>query len=337
MNWRDLLLGSILTLFVTVIGSIIAYYFTREAPPPPPAEKLVYEIDAPVSFDSGQTKVSFFNVRVKNVGAKSATNVTVGVEFDGKIRITDHLVSLSSGPVGNVDVQALSDGRLKARVAVLTPDEIVTIAILTNSAEKDTPRVGVKSDTSAGEHAPLNSSTTPPPARNDLLEIVIPIAFVFQIVAVFLMRERLARVIGRFMPQARDINNTAFVLLHSGLIEEAIELLTRANRDAGAEPMMLANLGLALGLQGDTPQSESVLKAAEFWAGRRSHEQAVIAFNRSLIAFERGEEEHGIELMQRAIRLSKTEILRYAAYSTIVSRLREENEKFRMFLDEHVS
>ena len=63
MNWRDILLGSIVTLFVTVVGSVIAYYFTREPAPPPPAEKLIYEIDAPVSFDSGETKMSFFNVR----------------------------------------------------------------------------------------------------------------------------------------------------------------------------------------------------------------------------------------------------------------------------------
>ena len=100
MNWRDILLGSIVTLFVTVVGSVIAYYFTREPPPPAPAEKLIYEVDTPVSFDSGQTKMSFFNVRVKNTGEKPATNVTVGVQFDNSVNITDRLILAVLGTCG---------------------------------------------------------------------------------------------------------------------------------------------------------------------------------------------------------------------------------------------
>ena len=223
MNWRDVLLGSIVTLLVTVIGSVTAYYLTREPPPPPPVEKIIYEIDTPVSFDSGQTKMSFFNVRVKNTGEKPATNVTVGVEFDSKVRISDQLVSLSSGPVGNIDTQTTGDNRLSVEIGVLTPDEIATIAILTDTADERDPMVGVKSDASAGKRASLNSAARVSPARSRVIEVVIAIAIFFQVVVLVLMRYGVVRSIRLFIPVGRSINDTAFVLLHSGLIEEAIK------------------------------------------------------------------------------------------------------------------
>ena len=106
----------------------------------------------------------------------------------------------------------------------------------------------------------------------------------------------------------------------------------------GADPLivggLLANYGLALGLNGDAGQSQSVLKAAEFWAERRSHPQAVITFNRSLLALDRGDEEGGLDLMRKAFQMSKKEISRYASYSTIVSGLRKDNEGLHVLLDE---
>ena len=54
MKWRDVFIGSIATLIVTVVGGVILYYLTREPPQPlqplqpPPAERLVYDIDSPV-------------------------------------------------------------------------------------------------------------------------------------------------------------------------------------------------------------------------------------------------------------------------------------------------
>ena len=335
MNWRDVLLGSIVTLFVTVIGSVVAYYLTREPSPPPAAEKLIYEIDTPVNFDSGQTKMSFFNVRVKNTGEKPATNVTIGVEFESKIRINDRLISLSSGPVGDINTQTAGDNELLIRLGALTPDEVATISILTDTADGQDPMVGVKSDASIGQRAPLNSVAKVSPPRNEWVAIIVPIAIFGQIVVLFLMRKGITRAIRRFIPINRDINNTAFVLLHSGLIVEAIDLLSKGIRDAGAEPLMLANYGLALGLNGNKSESQSVLKAAEFWAEKKSHVQAVIAFNRSLLAFDRGDEAEGLELIRQAFQISKKEISRYATYSAIVSRLREGSEEFRLFLGEH--
>ena len=334
MKWRDVILGSIVTLIVTVTGSVIVYYLTRESPPPLPAERLIYDIDKPVIFDSDQTTMSFVNVRVKNTGEKPATNVIIGVEFDNKVKISDKRAALSSGPAGKIDIQPIGDNKLNVQIAVFTPDETATVAILTDTADEKDPTVGIKSDTSIGERAPLNSVVRVPPTRNAVIAALIPIALLIQFILLFFIRSGFRRSLRRIIPTSRNINNTAFVFLHNGLTEEAINLLSKGIYDSGAEPHMLANYGLALGLYGDTTQSQKLLDAAEFWADVNSHEQAIVAFNRSLLAFKQNDEANGITLMKRAFELSKKEIARYAAYSTIVASLRKKNAELHSLMNE---
>ena len=334
MNWRDLFLGAFVTLIVTVIAGVAVYYLTAESSPFSQREKLVYDVDNPVTFDSGQTTMSFFNVRVTNDGQKSATNVVVGIQFDDLVTISDSRVSLSSGPAGEIEAQSKSDNQLKVDITVLTPGETVTIAILTDTVEGDQPTVGVKSDMSIGEHAPSSALVTTPPASNAISGALVPIAVFLQFLLLVLMRRRVMRVIKRYLPTVRSVNNTAFVLLHGGLTERALGLLADRIEASGAEPIMLANYGLALGLQGEEAQAKKVIDAAEFWASGNSHEQAVVAFNRSLLAFRSGDDTSGVKLMRSAFEMSKNEIARYAEYSTIVASLRGENRQLDSLLKE---
>ena len=328
MNWRDVLFGAFVTLIVMVVGGVVVYYLTVGSP----AEKLTYEVDKPVTFESGQTTMSVFNIRVKNDGNKAATNVTIGVEFDDIVKISDKRISLSSGPAGKVETQANGDNELKVDIAVLTPDEIATVAILTDTVDASDPTIGVKSAVSIGERATLNVATTGFATQAAVMRVLVPIALVAQVVLLMFMRHRVGRLLRRFFPAVRSINDTAFVLLHAGLTEQAIELLSKNISASGAEPLMLANYGLALGLGGDTAKSEKMLEAAEFWAATNSHEQAVIAFNRALLAFQQHDDASGIKLMRRAFEMSKNEITRYVSYSTIVATLREENPEVRSLL-----
>ena len=122
------------------------------------------------------------------------------------------------------------------------------------------------------------------------------------------------------------------MLLHGGLIEQAIALLSKSIGGSGAEPLMLANYGLAVGLDGDATESQKVLEAAEFWAATNIHEQAVITFNRSILAFKQHDNVNGIKLMRQAFEMSKKEIARYAAYSKIVASLSDEVPEVRLLL-----
>ena len=206
MKWRDVFLGSIATLIVTVVASVIVYYLTRESPPPPLAEKLIYDIDKPVTFDSDQTTMSFVNVRVKNTGEKPATNVIIGVEFDNKVKINDKRATLSSGPAGKIDIQPIGDNKLDVRIAVFTPDETATVALLTDTADGKDPIVGIKSDVSTGKRAPLNSVVRISPTRNAVIAALIPIALIAQFILLFFIRHGVRRSLRRIIPTGRDIN-----------------------------------------------------------------------------------------------------------------------------------
>lgn len=330
MKWRDVFIGSLATLVVTVVGGVILYYLTREASVPEPQETLVFKIDDPVIFESDETTLSFVNVRVKNVGNKAAKDVTVGVQFDDQVKITDHRASLSSGPAGKIESNVSGLSIVNATVAILTPDETATVAILTDSAEDISPTVAVKSIASVGAAGSftklpeLEGSTKP--TASEVGAIVVPLALFGQIVLLIFLRPRLRKALRQVLPGSRSVNNTAFVLLHGGLTKKALELLSRAVNKTGADPHTLANYGLALGLSGDDTEANSCLDAAEFWADVNKHELALVAFNRSILAFKSDKQAVAIEFMKSALSMSTSEIVRYSRYSKVITELRLESE-----------
>ncbi len=72
MKWRDVILGALITLAVTVIGGVIVYYTTRQPAHPAPHEHLVYQVEQPTNFDAKQEQFSLFTLRFANIGDKSA-------------------------------------------------------------------------------------------------------------------------------------------------------------------------------------------------------------------------------------------------------------------------
>lgn len=49
MKWKDVLIGALITLAITVFGGIIVYYVTKE-PPKKISEKLIYSVENPQNF-----------------------------------------------------------------------------------------------------------------------------------------------------------------------------------------------------------------------------------------------------------------------------------------------
>ena len=325
------------TLVVTIVGGVAIYYLTRQPSAPAPAEELVYDIDTPVVFESDQTELSFTNVRVKNVGNESATNVSVVVQFGDKVKVVDKKVTLSSGPAGTFSAK-MDAHQVELKIPVLTPNETATLAILTDAVDEENPTVGVKSDASTGSKGSLTSVSTVRESRNNRLDqtlaVLVPLALLAQIVLLLVFRQRFRRFFRRIIPNFRSINNTAFVYLHRGLTDEALALLSDGIATSGAEPTMLANYGLALGAKGDRETAERVFDAAEFWAEANVGEQALIAFNRAIVCLRDNNESDGINLMRKAFQLSKHDIARYASYSDLIQELREQHAELHSLLHE---
>jgi hypothetical protein len=124
MKWKDVVVGSLATLVVTVVGGVAIYYLTREPSRHERSEDLAYELDQPVTFESDQTKVSFANLRLRNVGTGSAKNVVVTLQFSVAAKVLDKKVSLSTAPAGKFEIASTPANLLELRIPVLTPRRI---------------------------------------------------------------------------------------------------------------------------------------------------------------------------------------------------------------------
>ena len=80
MKWKDVLFGALASLFVTVIGGITVYYFTKE-PDQKKTEKLVYSVQQSASFKGGSQDVAFAVVTIENEGGVAAKRVVLNLAF----------------------------------------------------------------------------------------------------------------------------------------------------------------------------------------------------------------------------------------------------------------
>jgi hypothetical protein len=344
MKWRDVFAGSLVTLVITIVSGVAIYYLTREPKAEALAERLVYEIDAPISFSTDKTNLHLVTIRVKNAGGDAAKGTAIDVELNKATKILDTKLSLTSGPAGTLSPHLLKPYEAEVRIPLIGPNEVATVTILTDVITTDRPAVSVQSDKSVGKEGRISASSREPDVGDSktkqvssIAQIMIPLAFLAQIgvaAAYFVYRRQLNRTMRIFFVKPRDINNTAFIYLHWGLITEAERLLANGIDVEGASPLMLANYGLAVGLAGNTDRAQILLDAAEFWAEKNKREQAVIAFNKSILLINTGHVDDALVRLKHAFRLDQNEIRLYSTHSKIVAELRMKCAELHALLEE---
>src|SRR5690242_14357212 len=102
MNWRYTLISSGITLVVTLIAGLLVYYLTKEPPSLSPAEQIVYRINTSATFGSDPDKITFFTIRVENIGNEAAHNVRIVGSFSNRHTIQNKQIELSSGLASNL-------------------------------------------------------------------------------------------------------------------------------------------------------------------------------------------------------------------------------------------
>jgi len=126
MNWRDTLIGALVTLCITIIAGLILYYATRESSP---AEKLVYRIDTSGTFGADQNKLTFLTIHIQNTGNKAAKNVKLVTTVEPGFSIESKQITFSVGQVA--DYQDTSSGNtLNITVPSFLPTEATDISLL---------------------------------------------------------------------------------------------------------------------------------------------------------------------------------------------------------------
>lgn len=326
MKWRDLIIGFISALLVTVFGGALVYYLTKEPPKEKALEKLIYSTEQTATFNAKKMKFVLFTVRLGNIGNLPARNVDVAIEFQRNTEIIDKSVSLSSGPVGKHQITQEDSSSLSIRFPCLTPSEKATISFMIDKVPSKQPIIGVKSENSVGTKGSFKEpqKIDKKDRLNRVISDLIPMILVVALAMVFYLRKLAKRTVMRY---GRDLNNTAFLLLHQGLLKESRALMEKDISEHGAHSHLLSNYALSLALDGDFKYLENRLRAAEFIASSK-HDRAVVKFNRGLIAIIQEDLNKGIAFITEAVQLSPKEIIKYCKYSNIVSGLAKKHTEF---------
>lgn len=327
MLLRDVLVGAVSTLIVTVLGGVAVFYATKE-PDDKKAERLVYSINQSALFSGGAQDLAFSSVSVQNVGGVAAKHLTVRIGLSSA-----ELRDLSIGS-GSGLKELKRDRTAKELVVVyesLLPSEAVTFNLLLTKSER--PAIDIRSDASLAQES-MNLKGEPVTTKskvNSVVEKAVPATGLLTMAVLSMFAFYFKRK-GLFSP-LNSQNNAGFLLLHHGLIEDAESTLRTAIRQGDFQQLTLSNYALCKGLRGDFDQANSLIRAASFREGSK-HDRAVVLFNDGLIHLLGGDKVAARESLAKAIELSPKEVRRYCQRSVHLDVVRTEPAFNNLFKDD---
>lgn len=305
MKWKELIIGALVTLLVTIVGGVVGWKFTKVPPAPDPAPHIAYQMDTPAKFTSESKSVVFNTVRIGNLGNKVAEEIVLSVEFPDGTEISEFSIVNSSGAAARNNQNELSSEENEKIVQVdsLMPDEVITLSILTNSYE-GSPKVTVRYSGGLAEQGPLVKAPNPDAEEPQAKKAALAALILGLLLPIMLYRLK------RIMSEFRSLNNSAFMILHQGLIAEATKMLENEINSKGATSFELANLGLSKALSGDFDTATKLYSAAELYS-KSKHIKALVAFNRAISSFDANDLTLAKEQFEIASNLYKKRIKEY--------------------------
>jgi len=303
MNWRNIIVGALLTLIVTVIGGILATILTR---PPTLAEHLVYTIDPPVTFDAQDTKISLISAKITNLGTATANDVVVNLKLPDVMSIVEHRTQMSSGPAAKYHTMA-EKNQITVDLDHLVPKETLTISAMLDGIADKPPLVSVRSESSMGEPGlPLEDNGKEPyPLLRDVSLAMLSASWFGAMI--WIWRSRRFEI-------TKSVNNLAFLYIHQGLVEEAEQILCDYMGKKGATIYEIANYALALSLNGKTEQAQKLFAIGDRMAKRR-YVRGLVEFNKCVAALGLTNFAQAREHLTKALALSPRQISEYCQFS----------------------
>lgn len=326
MKWRDVIIGAIASLLVTVLGGVAVFYATKE-PDEKRNEKLVYSLNQTAQFRGGSQDVAFSSLTLSNVGGVAAKHVSILISLDVS-EIKDLAVSASKG-LREVTRDRTAKSLRIVYESILPKDE-VTINLLLTKPELAT--VDVRSDASLGEdRKQLGVGDKVQKSNvNTIFAMLVPatggLAGLLMAVSFRYLRRQ------GFYDRRTDQNNAGFLLLHNGLTDEAESTLSIAVREGRFDQLTLSNYALCKAVRGQFDQAKGLLRAAKF-RERSGHGKAVVLFNEGLIQLLQGDKDASLTSLREAISLSPKDVRRYCQRSVFLDKVRVEPAFYDLFKD----
>jgi len=316
MKWKDVILGVLISLFVTVAGGIAIYHFTK-APELSKKEQLIYFLSKGGVFKGGVSELALSSINLENSGGVAASNVIVSLAFEGAV-VRD--ISLDSEAGAKESGRELKEKYVKLKFDKLLPSESITINLLLSSPE--TPTVSIRSDASIAQKR--NSFSSRKSDVIDFLSLSIPFSGILLLITLIVLL-KVMRGSGSELIVSK--NNTGFLLMHAGLVDQAYKVFNSAIESGRYDALTFSNLALCCALKGEMDMVEKYSSAASYrnliWRGK-----AVSLFNESLILISQEKIDEGLEKLKTAIDSSPKTIKKYCKFSVHFDSVKDD-ERFR--------
>lgn len=312
MRWKEMITGALITLVVTVIGGLLVYYFTQQKEEK--NEHLWFQTGSQVAFDGNENSVAIGVLKFGNIGGKAAQNVTAVVNT-GYAKLLEYKVTSESN--ANVVSEQISDNKLKLTIGTLLSDETISLTyLLDNSVDID---FTLRSNSSMGEAGyPYSKLRDEQSAWLNILKATISLSSVFgSLVLLLLLRGYIKE-----FTTGLGKNNVGFVLLHSGVYDQAARIFLDSIKNGRDTELAYSNYAAALALQGNVDEAPKYIRAGEYIA-QTSHTKAVLEMNKAIVSYHKGDFDRAKEQLEKAVALSKKRIKNYIAKSIIFDEMGE--------------
>lgn len=318
MAWKEIIIGALVTLVVTVISGLLIYYFTQEKSVPK-TENLTYMIEKQVVFKGENNQISIGSLKFANIGSLVAKNIVV--KFNSKYaKIIEFSVSNKDG--ANL-TKIISDNKHSALLKIknLIPGETVSITYLLD--RESSIDFQMRSEKTLAIEGPVYSVKKEEKSiLNNFLGKIIPFLVLLGTVSLLFVKIFVDSLIGRGSTK----NNIAFSLLHTGNAKESIPGFKKSISNGEDAVNALSNYAAALAIIGNIDKANKYIKAAIFLA-KTKNERAVVEFNNAIIASTLDDFEECYSSLEKALQLSKSEIKFYIKNSEIFNNIPKNNIK----------
>ena len=222
MDWRKITINALTGLAVAIVSGILVWALTKE---PKYREGVFYEIENAGSFGSGEDKLSFYKISVKNNGEQKSRNLFFRLipRNLSAIRQSEIKRSLSEPKISN---KRSGTNGLNFNINELLPSEFINVYVVLSGAEKE-PSIIIKTENSIVRRIE-NDDGEPSYSRYKLF-IMLFFFGLSPLAMRFVLKTAYAR--GNFRFASKSKNNAGFLLFHSGLILLAEEILEAALKD----------------------------------------------------------------------------------------------------------
>ncbi|WP_198328791.1 tetratricopeptide repeat protein [Psychrobacter sp. CLB018] len=317
MQWKQLIIGALITLAVTVTGGVLVYYITQDNDTIK-SESLTYQTKSQIAFEGDDNSLSIGFIDFANIGNQPAKDV-VATFISESAEIKEFKPESKEGAKLSFEI---SDDNKTATIFIdnLLPKEIVSVNyLLTNTSDVN---FSLRSNESIGKEGPTQTIKKNKDFNfSTLVEVFVPLILLAIFISVLV--SKLGRSYTYSIPSCK--NNVAFALLHEGELTEAASILSSAISNGEDGSYALSNYAVALAVMGDLDRARAYIKASNTLVSKKN-ELIFYYLNDAIVSYYEGRKTECNNLLKKSLDLSTKNIISHYKNSVIISKIIEDND-----------